>query len=650
MKKTALSIVLMLLAGAARAAVPFWLSPMPSTHTAYGTGYLSGLLKVYPSTGTAAASPAITLDGTSGGVAATSFTGSGAGLTALPAGELTGTVPTGSVDLSTVTTRFLAVEASTGVLTADLATEISNRGIADAAIAVSTGANASAISALRVSTGTIASDLAAEISRATARENDLGASTGTIKASLDGVILSTAPLKDYANWNTAYSWGDHAGLYLSAPATFYVVQQSDYLVAPASFTYVASETDPLSVKKAGDTMTGPLTLSGSSLTVTGDGSFGGSLSAANLSGTNTGDQTDITGNAATVTNGVYTTGSYANPSWITSLSTSKIDLSTVTTALAGKQATGDYITSLTGAVTASGPGAAAATIVSVPQSAVNLSTVTTALAGKLDTGGNAVTASALAADPTDCSGVNFARGVNASGAAACAQPSDVTGNSATATKLATARTINGVSFDGSANINIATTSYLADGVSLALTGATFSAKSSSVTLQGNTFNGASQLVKLDALSKLPAVDGSQLTNLPSTSGGAVLTATQTFTGANTFISSVTATGSIFSSFVPFAYARFSATDSTIATSINISSITVVTDPGQYRVNFTDAAPNTNYLAVCSAGNDVYNNLFFCQSGTRYTNGMNFGCFSWGGAAMAASSGCTRMEVVFYRIQ
>jgi hypothetical protein len=33
---------------------------------------------------------------------------------------------------------------------------------------------------------------------------------------------------------------------------------------------------------------------------------------------------DITGNAATVTNGVYTTGSYANPSWITSLDGSKI--------------------------------------------------------------------------------------------------------------------------------------------------------------------------------------------------------------------------------------------------------------------------------------------------------------------------------------
>lgn len=39
--------------------------------------------------------------------------------------------------------------------------------------------------------------------------------------------------------------------------------------------------------------------------------------------------------------------------------------------------------------------------------------------------------------------------------------------------------------------------------------------SDTVTTQGNTFNTASKLVQLDASAKLPAVDGSQLTNLPS---------------------------------------------------------------------------------------------------------------------------------------
>ena len=45
--------------------------------------------------------------------------------------------------------------------------------------------------------------------------------------------------------------------------------------------------------------------------------------------------------------------------------------------------------------------------------------------------------------------------------------------------------------------------------------------SANVTLQGNTFNAASKLVQLDATAKLPAVDGSNLTNLnipPSTGG------------------------------------------------------------------------------------------------------------------------------------
>lgn len=41
-----------------------------------------------------------------------------------------------------------------------------------------------------------------------------------------------------------------------------------------------------------------------------------------------------------------------------------------------------------------------------------------------------------------------------------------------------------------------------------------------VTTQGNAFNGASQLVKLDGAGKLPALDGSQLTNLPG--GGSSL--------------------------------------------------------------------------------------------------------------------------------
>jgi len=65
------------------------------------------------------------------------------------------------------------------------------------------------------------------------------------------------------------------------------------------------------------------TIGSSSVTIVGD------LYADSFTG-------DLTGNADTVTDGVYTTGSYSDPSWITSLDTSKIDLSTVTTALSTK--------------------------------------------------------------------------------------------------------------------------------------------------------------------------------------------------------------------------------------------------------------------------------------------------------------------------
>jgi hypothetical protein len=50
----------------------------------------------------------------------------------------------------------------------------------------------------------------------------------------------------------------------------------------------------------------------------------------NVTGNLTGNVTgNVSGNAGTVTNGVYTTGAYANPSWITSLAKSKVGLSNV---------------------------------------------------------------------------------------------------------------------------------------------------------------------------------------------------------------------------------------------------------------------------------------------------------------------------------
>ena len=56
------------------------------------------------------------------------------------------------------------------------------------------------------------------------------------------------------------------------------------------------------------------------------GNFSAGMITANVTGA-------LTGNADTVTNGAYTTAAYADPAWITSLATSKINLSTVTARL-----------------------------------------------------------------------------------------------------------------------------------------------------------------------------------------------------------------------------------------------------------------------------------------------------------------------------
>jgi hypothetical protein len=46
-------------------------------------------------------------------------------------------------------------------------------------------------------------------------------------------------------------------------------------------------------------------------------------------------------------------------------------------------------------------------------------------------------------------------------------------------------------------------------------GVNVQAYDANTTTQGNTFNGSSQLVQLDGTGKLPAIDGSQLSNLPA---------------------------------------------------------------------------------------------------------------------------------------
>lgn len=320
----------------------------------------------------------------------------------------------------------------------------------------------------------------------------------------------------------------------------------------------------------------------------------------------------ISGNAGTVTNGVYTNGSYTNPSWITSLSTSKVDLSTVTTALAGKLSNTATVsttlidlstvtTALAGKAPVNSPtftgtvggitatmvglgnvpnlafsgsntgdnavnsnysglvtnathtgdvtGAGALTVVHVPASAVDLSTVTTALSGKQATGNyiTALTGNVTASGPGSAtatiaslpaiSGASLTS-LTAANISAGTAGISISGNAATVT--------NGLytSTNFSGDVSGAYNAIAVTNDSHSHSNATISGLDESK-LSG-TFNSANHVVKLEATGKYPAADGSQLTNLPSTSGGAVLAATQTFTGANTFNSSTTFVGSVVS--------------------------------------------------------------------------------------------------------
>jgi hypothetical protein len=70
----------------------------------------------------------------------------------------------------------------------------------------------------------------------------------------------------------------------------------------------------------------PLSTTATIVSRDSSGNFAANMISANLTGLVTGS---VSGNAGSVTNGVYTNGSYANPAWITSLAASKVGLGNV---------------------------------------------------------------------------------------------------------------------------------------------------------------------------------------------------------------------------------------------------------------------------------------------------------------------------------
>lgn len=224
--------------------------------------------------------------------------------------------------------------------------------------------------------------------------------------------------------------------------------------------------------------------------------------------------------------------------------------------------------------------------------------------------GNSATATALATART-IGGVSFngtaninLPGVNTAG------NQNTTGNAATATKLATARTIGGVSFDGTANINLPgvnttgnqnTTGNAA--TSSSCTGnaatATLATKASTIS-QGGT-NGAAMTFNYEGLPGQP-------TWLWGTSDGL---STYVFNPSNFSVNSATKlsndTGSA-PSYSCRAWVNFNGTGTVaIRASGNVSSITD-NGVGDYTVNFTTAMPDANY---CVAGS--------CCLGTSLSN-------------------------------
>jgi hypothetical protein len=82
-----------------------------------------------------------------------------------------------------------------------------------------------------------------------------------------------------------------------------------------------------------------------------NGDFSAGTITANLTGNVSGSSTSCSGNASSVTNGVYTTGSYSDPSWISSIAASKVS-GTVSSATSATNTSNVAVSSDTSTTTA----------------------------------------------------------------------------------------------------------------------------------------------------------------------------------------------------------------------------------------------------------------------------------------------------------
>jgi len=491
---------------------------------------------------------------TGSSINASALFGNGAGITGLSSSSISGLasymtkndISTTTLSLSTATI-YSALNSTGSALTSEILRATDRENL----IGVATGTITGYIN----STG---SALTSEIERAKLRENDIGISTGTIYSALNSTASALT-----SEISRAISREDNIG---TSTGTIYSNLNSTASALTAEILRAMTRED--SIGTATGTLTGYINSTGSALTseitraIIRENDIGNSTGTLSLIKTSTGTCTgvyfpqilgmnnltcaqpsDVTGNAASVTNGLYSNGAYSQPAWLTSILGSivsgYVSSSTYATTAGGAPPTG----AASGGLTGTYPGPTVASLGAISGASLTNLTPANISAGTaiINITGNAASAST----------------VPASGIQAGSLPENVTISTANVSPG-----MNGASqliqttaegaypaLDGTAITGVihSTATDVADETSLHKNGLTFSAISSSVTLQGNSFNGASQLVKLDADSKLPAVDGSNLTNLPSTEGGAVLASTQVFSGGNTFssVAGTTFTGSMF---------------------------------------------------------------------------------------------------------
>ena len=244
-----------------------------------------------------------------------------------------------------------------------------------------------------------------------------------------------------------------------------------------------------------------------------------------IAGTNTGDQ-DLSGFATTAA-----LATKANTTDVTTSLEGKVDKVT------GKElSTNDYttaektkLTAITGTNTGDQDLSGFATTAALATKA-NTTDVTTSLAGKVDkvTGKELSTNDYTTAEKTKLTAIT---GTNTG------DQTTITGNAGTATKLATSRNINGISFDGSIDITVPAAAGTLTGSSLNAT-----VTSSSLTSVGTLAN---LTVTNPIVGSITGSSGSTTGNAATVTTNANLTGPITSVGNATAIASQTGTGSTF---------------------------------------------------------------------------------------------------------